>query len=60
MVTKEFPPVPAMLLRELKAKFPDTTEGLTTMDALRLRQGVQEVIKFLQSQFNKQNPEMKE
>lgn len=60
MKSNEFPPVPAVLLRELRAKFPDTVKGLEGENALFHSQGAQSVIQFLQAQFNKQNPDMKE
>lgn len=56
MAFKEFPPVPEVVLRQLKERYPDKLpQGLVTKQAAARLIGQQDVIRFLQTQFDKQN-----
>jgi hypothetical protein len=57
MATKDFPVVPKGLIEALEDRFKDTvpTNANTSLDEFRLIQGRLEVVRFLRSQYEKQN-----
>jgi hypothetical protein len=57
MAAKDFPAVPKGLIEALEDRFKDTVpvNANTSLDEFRLLQGRLEVVRFLRSQYEKQN-----
>lgn len=56
MSNNPFPPIPSALLLELEARFPDRMpDPETSADDIRVMQGSVKVIRFLRTDFDKQN-----